>query len=266
MADGDRASRGPVGPDDPSRSSDLDELAPFLELAREIKREVDRIAADDAADVEELVEAIDRIPRAERQRVALAVFDRLPPDVQWTILERVFGDDEIGAHLAEEHARRSARLGASGARLALVDAARSARLLDLREVGEGEQVTVGLFREPDVRAAITRGHRSDSCARSLVLRSVGDGTLRVIDDAFNPRGGYFVTREYDAAAWVVDRFASHEIVRIGAITEHRDGPSFEPVVYLGGRADFEHEGAVIRGQLHVGFVMLDDIDVFAGQG
>ena len=125
---------------------------------------------------------------------------------------------------------------------------------------------MGLFREPDVRAATTRGHRSDTCARSLVLRSLGDGTLRVIDDAFNPRGGYFVTREYDSAAWVLDRFESHEIVRIGAITDHGGGPSFAPVVYLGGRADFEHDGAVIRGQLHVGFVMLDDIDVFAGQG
>jgi hypothetical protein len=243
----------------------VEDLRPFLDLAREIKREVERIAADDTADIDQLSDAIDQFPLAERRRVALAVFHQLPPDVQWAILERVFGDVEIRSYLEDEHRRRGEQMGRSGRRLALAEAARSTRMLDTRELAEGDEVTVGLFREPEVRSATTRGHESDTCARSIVLRCVGPGELRVIDDVFNPRGGYFVTRDYDAATWVLDRFASHDVIRIGAVTDDAEGPALEPVVYLGARADFEHDGAVIRGTLHVGFVMLDGIDVFAGR-
>lgn len=240
------------------------ELGTYLDLAREIKREVERVATDDAADVQQLVDAIDQFSVAERRAVTSKVFERLPADVQWAILERVFDDAELRTYLAAEHDRRSALAGRSGDRMALAAAAGAARCLDTTEIAEGDQVTVGLFREPEVRAAIARGSRSDACARMLVLRRAGDA-FRVIEDVFNPRGGYFVTRDYDNAAWVLDRFESHQTVRIGAAVDAADGAAFEPVIYAGGRLDFLHDGAVLRGQLHVGFVMLEDIDVFAGQ-
>jgi hypothetical protein len=148
----------------------------------------------------------------------------------------------------------------------VLEHARATRLLDTDELVEGDLLTVGLFRESAVRAATARGHRSDACARSLVLRCVVPGWLRVIDDVFNPRGGFFVTRDYDESTWVRDRFGAYDRIRIGAAIDGPSGASFEPVIHLGGRADFEKDGGVIRGHLHVGFVMLDDIDVFAGQG
>src|SRR5215204_1447497 len=67
------------------QGTELERLQPFLELAREISREVARLAADDSADVESLAETIDLIPRRERQRLTLGVFDRLPSEVQWSI-------------------------------------------------------------------------------------------------------------------------------------------------------------------------------------
>lgn len=242
-----------------------DDLRPYVELAREIKAEVERVAADDSADIDQLTDAIEAFPAAERRRVALAVFERLPVDVQWAVLERVFGDVELRDYLAAEHERARDEAGRSVAHAALLARARDARLLDTRELGPGDELTIGLFRAADVRAGIEQGSRSDSCARSLVLRCREPGLLQVIDDVFNPRGGYFVTREYDGSTWEAERFQSHDVVRIGALSDGADGPSFEPVLYLGGRADVEKGGAQSRGALHIGFVMLDGVDVFAGR-
>jgi hypothetical protein len=255
---GDRSGEG-------AARSELEDLAPFLELAREIKRNVDRFAADDFADVEQLTDAIDAIPLAERRRVTEAVFERLPADVQWAILERVFGDEGIREHLADEHDRRVAALAIGDERRGLADAASASRSLDTRQVPPGVELTIGLFRELDVRIGMRRGHEADSCARRVVLRAEDPPRFRVIEDVFNPRGGLFVTREYDEATWEAERFESNSTVEVGAMTETADGVVFEPVLYIGGRADFRIGTGVSRGQLHIGFVMLGDIDVFAGR-
>lgn len=243
---------------------ELEELAPYLELAREIKREVDRIAADDRADLDELSDALAQIPRSERRRVSEAVFERLPPDVQWAILERVFGDDQLREHLDRE--RRRALEGAErlGSLASVIDATRRSRALDTRALPEGVEVVIGLFRETDVRAALPRGQASDRCARELVLRGVEAPALKVIEDVFNPRGGLFVTREYDEETWAADRFASHTTIVVGAATDGPTGARFDPVLYPGARVDFQVDDRVIRGRLHVGSVMLGDVDVFAG--
>jgi len=246
------------------QGTELERLQPFLELAREISREVARLAADDSADVESLAETIDLIPRRERQRLTLGVFDRLPSEVQWSILERTFGDEEIREYLRTERASRLTALRRSDERRAVVGATRAAHRLDTREVPENEDLTLGLFREADARAAITRGHLSDVCARRLVLRSTGEaGVFRVIEDVFNPRGGYFVTAEYDEDTWHGERLPAHASVRVGSISDVPAGSSFEPMLYPGGRADFQMEGKIGRGRLHIGFIMVGDVDVFA---
>jgi hypothetical protein len=245
------------------RHDEVEQLGPFLELAREIKREVDRIAADDSADVDALVEAVDLIPRRERQRVLLAIFDRLPPEVQWSVLERAFGDEEIREHLQSERESRLADLRRFGELRAVVGAARAAHRLDTRDIPVDEQLTLGLFREADTRAALKQGHLSATCARQVVVRCNGSGVFRVIADVFNPRGGYFVTAEYDERSWRDERLRAHAIVHVGSVSEGPSGQSFEPVLYPGGRADFEFEHTLLRGRLHLGFVILGDIDVFA---
>jgi hypothetical protein len=266
MADAGRAPGRPSwrSRDDDEGTIDADELGPLLDLAREIKREVDRIAADDAADLDELSDVIDALPRAERRRVALAVFDRLPAEVQWEVLATVFDDAELRDHLSEVQRRRRAQVEQAGAASALVTGARLAGALDTRSLAEGDQLTLDLFREGDVRAAAARGRPSDTAARTLVLRSEGGGQLRVIEDVFNPRGGYFVTREYDATTWEAERFASHDLIRVGALTDGPDGERFEPILYLGGRVDVERGSRYVHGYLHLGMVMLGGIDVFAG--
>lgn len=243
--------------------AELERLRPFLELAREIEREVARVAADDDAGVESLVEAIDLVPRRERQRIVLAVFERLPPEAQWSVLDRVYGDEEIAAYLEEERSARLAELRRAGACRAVVEATRAANALDSRAVPVGEHLTLGLFREPDVGAALRRGHRSDACPRQLVLRSTAPSAFRVIEDVFNPRGGYFVAAAYDEGTWRRERLTAHASVRVGSIDDGPSGPSLEPVLYPGARVDFEVDGAFVRGQLHLGVVMLGDVDVFA---
>jgi hypothetical protein len=243
---------------------DDSDLQPFLELAREIKRDVARLAADDSVDIEAIEEAIARIPADARARVTMAVFDRLPPDAQWSVLERAFGDDEIRAYLRAEHDHRRAELGRTRWQRELAASARAAHRLDTRTVPADEQMTVGLFRDGDTRAAVKRGHLSDTCARQLVLRSISAGVFRVIADVFNPRGGLFVTRDYDRQVWDGERLAPHASVRIGSVHSSATGDELEPVLYPGARVDVETDRGVVKGRLNVGFVMLGEVDVFAG--
>ena len=246
------------------RSAEIERLGPFVELAREIQLEVDRIAEDDtAADVDSLTEALDRIPRQERQRVTLAVFDRLPAEVQWAVLERAFDDAEIREHLAAEHERRRTALALGDELGRIARAARSAGQLEIASLPSGAALTLGLFREADARAAVHLGRASDSCARQLVLRVASEHGLRVIEDVFNPRGGYFVTRDYDEQTWQGERLAPHALVGVGALTGGPT-PSFEAVLYPAGRVDFTIDTGPLQGRLHLGFVILGDIDVFAG--
>jgi hypothetical protein len=243
--------------------AEIDELRPYLELAREIRAEVDRVAADPSADA--LADAIDAVPVRERRAVALAVFRQLPLDAQWAVLERAFQDDgELRELLAGERDRAAERLSRDARRSALV----SGSSFDTRAVLPGEQLTLGLFRERDVRDAVALGHRSTTCARRLVLASAAaEGLLRVIEDVFNPSGGYFVTDDYDRDTWAaIDRLPPHAIVRVGAITSSPDGSSFDPVLHLGARLDVERDGTAVEGRLHVGFVMVGDVDVFAEGG
>jgi hypothetical protein len=257
--------RGAHDRDDPERqAAELEKARPYLELAREIQAEVARIAADPAAEIDLLVEVIDAAPREERMKLARRIFADLSPERQWAVLEAVYGDEELASYLEAERAAHLAVARAAAERLDAVARARAEHRLDTRDVPAGELLTLGLFREREVRAAVARGHASSTCARRLVLRATGDGALRVIEDVFNPDGGYFVTAEYSAETWERDRLAGHAVVQVGSIT---GGPgqreSFEPVVYPGGRVDFEVSGRPVRGQLHLGFGMLSDVGIFA---
>ena len=235
----------------------------LLELAREIQAEVTRIVEDPDAEGELLEELLDRIPREERQTLARTVFDRLPAERQWDVVARVYGDDEIRAYLDEHRSELLDEARAGSQRADAARRARAAHRLDTDEVAPGEVLTLGLFREHDARAALARGHTSSTCARQLVLRSTGDGWFQVIQDVFNPRGGYFVTAEYSEDTWRdSDRLAPHAEVRVGSIRETDAGASFEPGVYPGGRVDFEVNGHATPGRLHLGFASLSDIDIF----
>jgi hypothetical protein len=241
----------------------VDEAGPFLELAREIQAAVARIAADPSAHGDLLVELMDRIPRVERMKLAQAIFARLPPERHWAVIEEVYGDEEISAFLESERSVRLAEARRDGERLDLARRARVERRLDTRDVARNEVLTLGLFREHDAREAVSRGQVSSTCARRLVLTCTGDAVFQVIEDVFNPSGGYFVTAEYSEETWrAEDRLPGHAVVRIGSIVEDEGGPSFDPVVYPGGRVDFEAGGRQVRGRLHLGFAMLSDIDIF----
>ncbi|HSK98289.1 MAG TPA: hypothetical protein VK891_16800 [Euzebyales bacterium] len=255
--------------------SEFEDAQPYLDLARTIRREVERVADDTTVQADALAELIDDLPRQERLRVAQAVFDRLPPERQWEIIARVFGDEELAALLETERAARLDEARRTAAARALADDVRAHHRLDTRCVPAHGVLTLGLFREADVRAAVARGHLSSTCARRLMLRAVGEpGTFQVIEDVFNPRGGYFVTAQYDEDTWrASDRLRGHAVVRAGSITTSEDGARsadrssvarFEPVLYPGGRVDFEIGGRLREGRLHLGFAMLGDHELLAG--
>jgi hypothetical protein len=243
--------------------AEIEDARPYLDLAREIQREVARVAADGSAGPGALAEVFDGIDQRERARTARAIFDRLPPDQQWAIIERVFGDEEIGRLLADQRAALVAEAPRMLERATALRTAQAARALDVREVPRDEQVSLGLFRETDVRAAVPRGHRAANCARRLVLSACEPGAFRVIEDVFNPEGDYFVTAEYDEETWrASDRLPAHAIVRPGSLTEARGDRALDPVLHLGGRVDFSVDGELRQGRLHLGFALFGDQDVF----
>ena len=246
--------------------AELDEARPFLDLARAIRNQVARVADDTSSTVETLDEVIEQIPLQERLRVSRAIFDRLPPERQWEVVERVYGDEEIKTMLEAERAARLDQARRTADARALADMVHAQNRLDTCAVPAHGLLTLGLFRETDVRAAVARGHTSDRCARRLALRATGKpGVFQVIEDVFNPTGGYFVTAEYDEDTWrTYDRLRGHTVVRAGSISANEDGPSFEPVLYPGGRVDFETDGRLLEGRLHLGFAMLGDHDLLVG--
>jgi hypothetical protein len=246
--------------------AELEEARPFLDLARAIRNEVARVTDDTSSQIDTLAEVIEEFPRQERLRVTRAIFDKLPPERQWEVIERVYGDEEIKTLLEAERAAHLDQARRTAEARALADMVRAQNRLDTCAVPSHGLLTLGLFRETDARAAVARGHRSATCARRVVLRATGEpGTFRVIEDVFNPRGGYFVTAEYDEETWrTYDRLRGHTIVRAGSISANQDGPSFEPVLYPGGRVDFETDGTLLEGRLHLGLAMLGDQDLLVG--
>lgn len=254
-----------------SDADDADDLAPYLDLAREIQREVRRLAADDTADAQAIEATLDRFPVEARAQLARAVFDRLPPDIQWEVIERVFGDREIHHYLEAERASRLAQVRRSEGHHLLLLETRAEGVLDTRLLPAGLLLTLGLFREADVAAAVRRGARSSGCVRRLVLRAEGDGTgaQRVVEDVFDPNRAYFVTSEYDEQTWRSERLASHERVWVGSLTPDEPavagiGSGFTPVLVPGARVDVFTGVGTSPGRLHLGFAMLADDDVFAG--
>ena len=240
---------------------ELEESRPYLGLAREIHDEVQRIAADPATGVELLGEAFDRWPREARLRAAERAFDELPAERRWEILAELFDDAELRAALASERDHQLLDTRRTLVRSALAHAVRERKALDTRDVPADEELTVGLFREVDVRAALAQGSASTACARRLVLRGTGDdGTLRVIEDVFNPARGLFVTADYDERVWSDERLTPHSLIRIGSL----DGSTFVPVVYPGGRVDVEAPGTGTprRGRLHAGYATVGDVPLF----
>ncbi len=248
-----------MGPASISEADDAD--GDYVELAREIRAEVARVAADENAGPAALEQVFSGITERERQRVARDVFDRLPAQEQWAVIERVFDDEDLEAALA---GHRDAIVAAAKRRAIAAAVAEGDRLDTVRVPTDGRLV-LGLFREGDVGAARSRGAAASTCARRLVLRSTeSPGEFQVIEDVFNPLGGYFVTGAYDESTWRRDRLRPHAVVRPGSIVTDGGDERLDPVLHRGGRVDVEVDGDLREGLLHLGYASLDEVDVFEG--
>lgn len=235
-------------------------------LAREIRGAVERFVADDAADPASLAAALDALPRQELAAVARVAFDGLSPVQQWAVLERALGDRAAVDALTDEQRGRMAGLREQVRTAATAAAAVQHGALELSALPAGIELRLGLFRASDVRAAASRGRESDVCARALTLVATSkSGRFRVIDDEFNPRGGLFVSGEYDLDVWNAERLASNSLVEVGALLGD-DAPSLEAVLRRGARVDVVVNGVASVGRLHLGWATIGGIEAFAAAG
>jgi hypothetical protein len=240
--------------------TELDESRPYLGLAREIHDEVERSLADPIGDLEELADAIARWPREARLEAVATAFRSLPLDEQWGLLVELFDDDELRAALAVEHERQAAAARRTVQIADVLVAFAEHRRLDTRDVPAGLELAIGLFRDVDVAAALPRGAASTAVARRLVLRATDEpGRLLVVNDVFNPANGLYVTPAYDQSVWRAEQLEPSAVVRVGTAPE---GAPFAPLVHPGARLDVEVAGTVRRGHLHVGYVIVGDVDLF----
>lgn len=233
----------------------------YVELAREIQHQVARVASDEGASPDAFDELFAGISREERAKVARQVFDELPAADQWAVVERTFARDDINDVLNVE---RTALVDQLRRRSELLGAVRSENQLHVQALTADDLLTLGLFTEADVTAALRKGPASTTCARRLSLRVTDHpGQLQVLADVFNPEGGYFVTARYDERTWQDDRLPPHAVVRVGSIVTVDGEPSLEPVLHIGGRVDVEQDGVLREGRLHLGFALLAGQELFA---
>ncbi|UDY35683.1 hypothetical protein [Dermatobacter hominis] len=242
------------------------EPVPLSELAQEIRRAVDRFVTDDAADPASLAAALDALPRQELAAIARVAFDRLEPLQQWAVLERVLGERGAVDALAVDQRDRLGSLRREAAAAHVVAEAVEDDVIDLTALPAGVELSIGLFRPGDVRAASGRGRLSDVCARQLVVLATSTpGTFRVVDDVFNPRGGLFVSAEYDLSVWSSERLDSHSAARLGSLAG-ADADSLEPVLRRGARVDVVAAERTMPGRLRLGWATVDDVDAFGAPG
>jgi hypothetical protein len=252
--DRDAGDAGGTSPLDPG-----DDLGPYLALARELKLEADRLAAQPFADLEDMTSVFERIPDAARAEVVARTFDQLSTAERWAVLERLFPDEELRRHLAARRDALVAEARRAGEADAVVVAARAHGELDVAALPEGHVVELGLFRPVDVRYGLARGIESDTVARSLQVRSTASpGTVRVVDDRFNPRRGLYVSGEYDSSVFEQERLESNVLVRVGRLA----GDGLEPRIEPGARFDVDRGDGPEAGRLAVGYVVVDGVDLF----
>ena len=239
---------------------------PLTDLAQEIRRAVDRFVDDDAADPASLAAALDALPRQELAAIARVAFDRLEPLQQWAVLERVLGDrGAVDALSTDQRDRLGSMRRAATAAHVVADVVDD-DVIDLSRLPAGIELVIGLFRPADVRAASGRGRLSDVCARQLVVLATSTpGTFRVVDDVFNPRGGLFVSAEYDMSVWSAERLDSNSSARLGSLAG-ADADSLEPVLRRGARVDVVAGERTLPGRLRLGWAAIDDVDAFGGPG
>lgn len=243
---------------------DESELAPYLDLARAIRAEVDRFTSDEQALAGALEQALDTLTDGERARVAWTAFERLSAERQLELLERLLGPARLVGLLTGELADRAARHDDQAAAEATRARAVRGNRLDLTALDDGDELTIGLFRAEDVSLGMARGRASERCARELELLAVTEpGWWRVVRDTYNPRGGMVVTGAYDRSVWEAERLESHRRIMVGSAAE---GESFEQVLYHGARVDLLVGDVVHCGRLHLGWAAIGPVEAFARKG
>lgn len=240
--------------------NELEAVEPYTGLAREIERAVAGIVLSETAQAHAIGEVFDAMLAEKRRRAAIAIFNTLPKENQWQIIADTFGDEEMKGILQSHHGSAKAELESR----ALAESMNQKAALETERIPAHSRLTLGLFMESEVQSALRRGQQAQHCARRLTLVVTEQaGVLSVVTDEFNPNKAYFLTSQYDHDVWrAQDMLPSHSLVRLGSIRNSGGSVSFDPIVYPGGRVDFEVDGQPINGKLHLGYAVLGGEDIF----
>ena len=197
-------------------------VAPYLDLAHKIELEVARAGGPEGDEAGGPPPSTGS-PRGARARPGRRS-NGLPADEQWAVVERVFDDDESGVPSPLSGPPLAADGGALAAMRPAADPVRAR-----------ERLTLGLFREHDVRAALSRGQGSSTapadCRPPLDRRWTVPGDRGRVQPLRRTTSSPPSTpRRRGGRATVSPPTPSCA----GRRSSRRTAPRFEPVLYPGG--------------------------------
>lgn len=205
----------------------LDEVGPYIGIAREIGAAAAGLASQDRADPEKLRQSltsvIAKMTARERQNFIVETFDDLPPSDQMSLLLRVFDDNTLRIALEAKRVEAGKR-----AITQLAEVAEETGGLDLTLVPFRSSVEVTLFERNTYYESKDLDYLNDSDAttRILTLGHLGLGMFHVLDDRAR-------AEDLDVVTFYPE-IDEQQVIGLGCLLDAgMSSERLEPVLYLG---------------------------------
>jgi len=240
---------------------ELHDIAPYADIAKEIKQKVGLLATGGVDLDTAFTEAIHDTSIEVRQKTVQTLFKKLPPTEQWAKLHQIYGDEEIGEALESQRQRELGRLRRDGGVLALAEQVQAEGRLRMNSLEEGQMIEIGLYRPTDLNRTTKPNRNGADLVRLLTGTITPTKEIHVLSDGVE---GHSIARdEYFARKMLVEHVvADHTVVKVGSFVRETSQSYFTPVLYRDATAAQKIGNKAIPLELDVGTVGVNGISLF----